>query len=196
MGSGSFSGESSLGSTLKFDKPGRHQFKLTIELAAAAGVSPTEPEKTAPRWTRQLTLSRPFEILPSGAPEPWTWIDDPSLAPAITKSIVLRDVRASDRKYDAFAISMRIDRLPVNVAFEIFARAADGKEHRIGSMTAFAGTRYSIGVDAETFPPGKRVGKVDLIFRTSEAVLKGTTDMYEAWRGEIVVRDVAVAAEN
>jgi hypothetical protein len=192
IGSGSFSGGSSLGSSLKVRAAGKHRLKLSVQLAAAAGPSPTDPDKTPPRWTRQILFTRPFEVLPVGAPSPVWWTEDTSLATAIRQAIGLHGVRASGNRFGAFEMTVRVENAPVNLAFDIFARAADGKEHRIGSVTAFAGTRHNVGVNAEIFPPGPNVGKVDVIFRSSEAVLKGTTDMYEAWRGEVVFRDVVV----
>jgi hypothetical protein len=186
----------SMGSTVKLDAPGKHEFKLTFELAAALGAIPTDAEKANPRWAKRVTLARPFEIVPPGAPDYVEWTDDPSLEPAIRKAISLSSVRASGKAFDAFAMTVQVAKPPANIAFEIFARDAAGKEYPVGQVTAFAGESRNVGVTAREFPPGPNVGKVDVIFRSSERGMRGTTDIYEAWRGEIRFDGVAVTADK
>jgi hypothetical protein len=196
IGSSRLSGGGSIGSFIRLDAPGKHQLKVTMELVASDGPYPDSVRKTPPRWSRQVAFTRPFEILPAGAPSPIDWVDEASLAAAIRKSIELGSVRASANSYDAFAMMVKIENSPVNLAFEIFARDAGAKEHPVGRVTAFAGTRENHGVNQREFPPGPNVGTVDVIFRSSERVVKGTTDLYRVWRGEIVIPNVVVKAEK
>jgi hypothetical protein len=193
--SGGYPGDASIGSALHIDRPGKHTVKVTIELAAFDGKYPANTDKGVPRWSRRLTQTARVEILPPGAVDV-SWIDDPALADPIHRSLSPQNVRASSDPLNAFGMTVRINAPPANLAFEILARDAAGKEHPLGQITAYAGINNNVGINAHPFPPGPGVGHIDLIFRSSEKVMKSTPDLYQAWRGEIMLPDIPVTPER
>ena len=79
---------------------------------------------------------------------------------------------------------------PVSLAFDVFARA-DGIEYKMGTLcVAKQSGNNSTGVSC--LDVKLPLPKVDIILRASAAAARGTMDMTEIWKGEIVIKDVVV----
>lgn len=194
MGSTGF-GRGAGGSTLPGMAAGKH--KLEVVLTTSVHYGPKGQvftEGSKPRWTREVTLSAEFEVLPAAPPGLLTWDDDPSLADAVRAALAVQEVRRRSPGEKGIEFTVRIDKTPVNVAFEVFGRVG-GKEHRIATIAYPSGHSTTHGFGGHDFPPfpGDRI---DLIFRSSDKALRGTVDMYHAWRGEIVFEDVKVTSDS
>ena len=181
-------GERDLSGFLNVRDPGRHTLRASVQVSLH---DRNGGKNAPPLWSRRLTVAAPFEVLSKGARRV-EWTEDPALGERIRHCVAVRDVSASDRSFSAFFSTIVIDPSPpIDLAFEIFARAAGG-EFPIGTFDASAGKTQVIAVSARDFPPGARVGKVDVVLRSSEEVARSTTYLLKGWKGEIVIRDVSV----
>src|SRR5678815_3490234 len=85
---------------------------------------------------------------------------------------------------------VRIDRPPVNLAFDLLWRA-DGREGRIGAVTQPAGEswmrgRRTFGRDGSGFPEGSQT--VDVVLRSNPKLVEERADYPSIWEGEIVIK--------
>jgi hypothetical protein len=148
-----------------------------------------------PLWEREVTTAGEFEVLPDAPPGLLTLTDDPSLADTIRKSMTVVDARRH-RSPDGKGIDLTIsvNAIPVNLAFEVFGRVG-GQEHPIGTLTVPRGSTGNYGFGSFEFPPPPG-DRVDLVFRSSDKALRGTVDLYDAWRGEVVIENVEVKRQQ
>jgi hypothetical protein len=85
---------------------------------------------------------------------------------------------------------IEIPNMPVNAAFEIFAKTWKG-EIKLGTVCIPKGsTSWGVGVRSENLKD--RFYTIDIILRSSETVAKGSVDMTEIWDGEIVLPNIAI----
>ena len=89
-----------------------------------------------------------------------------------------------------FSGSIDVSRSPVNLAFDVFVRT-DGVEYKTGTLcVAKDSGRWGTSVFFQG--ANRRMPKVDIILRSSTVAARGTIDMTEIWKGEIVIKDVVV----
>ena len=189
-GSGAGLDGSAAGGSIKVDAPGKHTLRVTVETNIFANQSDAQDGNKKPHWTREVTLTAPFETLPKSTSDYVTLIDDPAAADAIRGKLRVDQVRAGNR-FDALSMSVHLDRMPYNVAFDVIARY-DGKEYPVGRVYALAGESRGFGPHARDFPPGENAKSIDVIFRSSEKAAKDTTDIYQIWKGEVILKCVPV----
>lgn len=183
-------GERDLPGFFNVREPGRHTLRATVQVSLH---DRSAAKSTPPLWSRRLTISAPFEVLPKGARRV-EWIEDPALGERIRQCITVRDVSASDTSFSAFFAAIVINPPPpIDLAFEVIARTPAG-EFPINKFDAPAGKTKITTLSARDFPPGAHVGKVDVVLRSSEEVARSTTYLTKGWKGEIVFRDVPVRA--
>ncbi len=82
--------------------------------------------------------------------------------------------------------------LPVDVAFRMFARV-EGKEYLFGYARGKRGSLIEVRENTPKLQyTGPIVPTADVVFRSSDEVARGSTDIDEIWDGEIVYKDVPV----
>ena len=79
---------------------------------------------------------------------------------------------------------------PINLAFEFFIRNK-GREYPAGSIT-YPKASTSASIYTLQDYPKPLPEKVDIIFRSSEAVARHTMDFTQIWKGELVFKDVPI----
>jgi hypothetical protein len=191
--SGSFGGGST-GSSIPAQPAGHHTLQLTLgitigkgDLWATGAKGNLPPESATIFREEQRKFTADFDVMPDLPPLKQLEVPD---ATTIGKSI-----RASAFRYDNGAEEnpkiqgeIEFTAPPVNLAFHVFARI-DGKEYPMGTLAALKAAQGNFGVYCRAVTD-KVVPKFDIVLRSSEAVGKGTLDMMEYWKGEIVLKDV------
>lgn len=168
---------------------GKHTFRITIETSVYLTEAEMNDRAKPPHWTRQTTLTAPIEVLPKNAPGYITLIDDPAAAQAMARKVKVDDLRLGAQP-GWIEVSVSIDKPDYDIAFDVYALHA-GKEYRLGGVYAWAGQSHSFGTGTSEFdrttPPPKTV---DIVFRPSPTVAKGTVDLYHIWNGEVRLNNV------
>jgi hypothetical protein len=148
-------------------------------------------------FQRPVHLTGTLEILPPNAPEIVRQVYDTALTDQLRSAIAVttsnRPTRIRRSKPGTIFVNVTMQApLPIDCAFEVFARIGD-REVALGefsgSKAQTSGTktrsirREHSSFDAETFVP---------VLRSSVEVAKKTTDMFEIWGGELVLDPVAI----
>jgi hypothetical protein len=186
------------GTSITVKTPGDHVLHVTADAAIYRGdAAPDDRDgKTTPHWSRTFTMSTPFKALPPDTKDYINLVDDPSQSDAIRKAIKL-ELRST--KYEWLSVSATIGDLPMNVAFDVVALVG-GKEYVFGHYSAFAGgskgAGFWMGAYRNKTSPTQAFDKVDILLRSSETVARGTVDLYEIWKGQILYKDVPVKADR
>ena len=187
---GSFGGWTTSGTLPPVGKPGKHRLRVKVELAtdATGGVSGVNWDDNAP-VARKVTqdLFADFQEIEGQTPIATVTAPSPAvLSPLFTP-------RLTYQPSNSMHIETGVDAgpLPVNVAFNMFVRFG-GREFPVGSVSFRKGAPggYATGT---TNSPADPPQTVDMIFRSSEDVARGTMDMMTIWKGEIVIPNVTVA---
>ena len=165
---------------IRIDKPGIYD--LTVEEDFSLQLIPPKQFSEPFPWTRHLVWTARVEVLEKAPPDLIKWIDQPHLLPVLEKLIVANiDADATGNSF----IRMHIFQPPINLAMDVFARI-DGRDVLIGKCTAAKGEWNGF-----TFHlPIEHAEKVDLVLRSSASAARITTDLFEIWKGEIVLKDV------
>jgi len=193
-GSGGSFGGGSAGSSIPAQPVGHHTLQLTLGITIGKGdlwATDAKGKLLAERATifrkEQKKFAGDFDVVPDLPPLKQLNVPD---AATIGKSI-----RASGFRYEngpeknpSIQGEIELTAPPVNLAFEVFARI-DGKEYPMGTLAALKGAQGGFGAYCRT-AADKVAPKCDIVLRSSEAVAKGTLDMMELWKGEIVLKDV------
>jgi hypothetical protein len=188
---GSGFGINTSGSTVHFNQPGRHKLEVELELSVYYGQRKGVNEDPAKlRWKRNRVVTGEFEVLPAAPPSHMKWVTDPP-PEAMRKLVFPRE--ASRRSYQGgqgIGVTLAVNNPPVNLGFHVFGRIG-GVEHPIGSVVIPAGTTTAQRFSTHKFPPTPS-GKLEVILRSSEKVVRETVSMYEAWKGEMVFENVPI----
>jgi hypothetical protein len=141
---------------------------------------------------RTVTLSADTDVLTAAPAGDVTLTDDPSLLPILQASL-----RATGVQWDpeTRTLSGKIEIKPAapgGLAFEVVARTG-GKEHKIRDLDHSLPGNLGAYFDAPGVDPDiGGTGRIDVVFRSSEAVARRTMDLFKIWKGEVVVPDVPV----
>jgi hypothetical protein len=187
-GSTTFSGSASgnFGSYGKVTTPGKHTVETTNRIDFFNG--PSDDERASRLCcTRTLTFKADFQALEKAPADYIKLIDDPTLQPKIQKAITVPQcVKYADR----YNLVIDIKNAPANVAFDVFARLGT-LEYPLGYIALPKGRQCSFRLNAGSLN-GVFPRKIDLVFRSSEKVARRTTNLFEIWSGEILLKDVEV----
>jgi hypothetical protein len=208
-----------IGDLVNDPKPSRASGYTNMALGGGGGIGHTVPmdrkaAATAPAGPRELRLEFEAEVhegsYQSAAVAKWTqqiagkWelvpadartvelFDDPSLRQHVEQAISVARLYRSKVTSEYLSIDVMATNLRVPLACDVYVRAG-------GRETKFAGLSFSgKGVGNSGYGTGGRADnlggatKVDVIFRPSIDVARGTPDITRIWNGEIVVKDVPV----
>lgn len=182
--SGSSFGGGASGSSLPAGQPiGKHRLHLKVELATVhRGALPSTADGPFDR-TVIRNLDSDFEVIPGHAPiATVTAPTADTLRPLFTFKLELNG--------NSLSINAHTEPSPVDLAFEVFIRA-DGKETRATGIYFIKNSGGGFGTSTTDYPK-PLPDHVDVILRSSEAVARGTTNLTQIWKGEIVYKDVPV----
>jgi hypothetical protein len=168
---------------------GDHVLELRMRVKVFRSNIGTDPE------TREIIKKAPVKVLGPSTPELVRLIDTPVFAGPIKSSIGIR--RLSDysrsiyvKKPGVFGIEVQIGGPPVNIGFDVAARV-NGKQYPLGCVALAKNMEKKFTLWTESLLE-KDVGEFDLIFRSSEEAARKTVDLFEIWKGEIVIEGVEV----
>ncbi len=175
--------------------PGRHELKLPLKVSVFFG--PLLDEEASRRCHHEdRLLTATFEVLRPGAGDGITLIQDPSLKGELLKCFQHLElhVKGPDTsKPSNCTLRMAFDPFPVGVAFNVYVRVKD-KERRFGFLARPQKPEEgNYGMGSALDPPVPET--VDVIFRSSKAVARETTDVFEMWDGELVFENVPVKTD-
>jgi hypothetical protein len=138
----------------------------------------------------EMSLIAATEVVDTAQAAAVTLIDDPSLGPQLLSCLVPTNFERPKEGTSSGELTgeLEVKTLPVGIAFDVFARAA-GREYPLSSVTVAKGrsTHYLVRTDNFRAP---NVPEIDLIFRTNESAARRTVDVFEVWKGELVVPHV------
>ncbi len=188
MSTGLGSGGSS-GSSIRCEQIGKHQLCVSPHVELLQGNFNTNT--VVYQEDRKLTAD--FEVQAKSPANAFKLIDDPSLGPQLRAAIV--PVKFTLNAQGWLECDLNITSLPVNVAFDVFARTG-GHEHKITTLTCNKGTtmQYGLGGSEQKLAGTTQPATIDLIFRSNEKIGRESIDQTECWKGELVYRDVAVTS--
>jgi hypothetical protein len=188
MENGTWGFGSAMTSTLDPQPPGKHTMRVAIEVGALRG-DPTRGKGTLDR-TSTVQLTADFQVT-TEKPE-LTWLTSPG-APVIQQCLAANDFLYYPAPSRMFQGNIRVSNTPMDLAFEVFARA-NGKEYPIGTVSyhrsAGGISDWGYLMQSQSLPGDLRT--VDVILRSSEAVAKQTVDLTGVWQGEIIIPNVPV----
>jgi len=189
--SGGSIGDGSFGTTIGPQPPGHHQLRIQISVKIGGG-DMWNPQ-TPIFKTRELSLTSDFEVLPQV--HPIALVKSPDAA-TMAKCIRAEDFRIEPNSDYWLDGEIVFAQLPVNGAFDVFARTHDGREYALGHAYATKGRggSYGIGVMTQGTRPTTLPTTIDIILRSSPAAAEETIDMTEIWDGQIVIPNVPVKA--
>jgi hypothetical protein len=184
-------GGGSTASSFEVDAPGPLTISYTQRVEVFAGEYPGE-EDSRPVWSGDVTLTAKTEILAREPPEYIRRIERPDLSDAITGAISV--TRFGYNGFgEEFDVQLDVNRMPENVAFEVFLRGSGGKEYPLGSVTMLKGYSggYLLSTDALK-EADARDATMDLLFRSSTDAARRTIDLYSIWIGEVTLKGLKV----
>ncbi len=168
-----------LNSHIKITTPGKHAFEVTSRIEFYHGPF-YDVNASKLSHTRTVMLATGFQAVESDPADCVKLVADPVLKSQIQKAITIWQIERIPSDGHVYMSQYSVDRAPANIAFEVYIRA-DGKESCVGQ---FAVTKY------RSLPTvalgGITDNKADIIFRSSKAAARRTTDLFEIWAGEIV----------
>lgn len=182
--SGSSFGGGASGSSLPAGQPiGKHRLHLKVELATVhRGTIPSTADGPFDRAVIR-DLDSDFEVVPGHA-----------LIATVTAPTadILRPLFTFNLELNGNSLSINVHTQPssVDLTFDVFIRA-DGKETRAAGIYFIKNSGGGFGTSTTDYPK-PLPDHVDLILRSSEAVARGTTNLTQIWKGEIVYENVPV----
>ena len=138
-----------------------------------------------------IDLTVPWVLEPADRPTV-TLNKDPSHRPGVEGGLVLDRVRIEpgSSQQDYLQSSVTVRGVPVGVGYRVVARRGD-REWPLGTFACPAGTtNHSFGMGNQVKEPLPET--VDVVFIPDRETAARTTNTFEIWDGEIVIKDVKV----
>jgi len=171
---------------------GHHLLKVTALLTVHHGDT-GYPDRGAIVHSATLDLSAPFDVFPRSSEYEIKLMVNPAMADKLRASMKPNDFQYNIWNPGEIFGSIEIEGLPVNIAFDVFARY-NGNEYPLGQIAVAAGAR-GIGTRCDS-EVGKSLPKppatIDIVFRTSPKAARTTLDLYQIWDGELVFSGVPI----
>ncbi len=179
-------GNSSMLTAVDVSSPGTARVNVDWRYAFVDGPM-DEPDEGA--WI-EFTRTVSIRVVDRESRDGVGLVADEGARDAVRRAVKITNLAATPvEKGVSVQITVTCDRPPENLAFEVFLKQGD-RDWRIGSVRGAAGnmhsTAFGAGID------GLERGDVDVIFRASENVIRGSIDMQTAWDGEIVFEGLPV----
>ncbi len=191
-GSGSLSGlgtGSGSNGSVVCSSAGTHT--LTVTFTHTAYVGPFGDKQTSTLVNeRDVELSAKFEVVSEEPANYATMVKDDSLLAELESCFTPNDFRLKAGSSDRYKGIVKLQPPPINIAFDVIVRIGD-QEVDIGNLCR---RKLQPGTDwfFEWENGNPDIESVELILRSNEQLVRGSVDMFEAWDGEIVYKDIAV----
>jgi hypothetical protein len=185
MSGGGFVAGSS-GSWIRAKPVGTVKISVTYLLEIYEG-SPPKNGWTKPVWSKEIQLSGTAQVVDLPAESLVKMANRPELVDEIRRTVVVE--RVERQANDEIQVQVDLRKPPVNVAFDVFVRVG-GKEVLVGSVAGEKGKQMGTFISHKASEI--QDAKVEVILRSNSKVARRTVDLVEAWKGEIVIKDVAV----
>lgn len=122
-------------------------------------------------------------------------IRDPAHRGAVEAALEVETVRVDkwDPKYEHLNLTVNAKGVPVGVGYQVVLRGGGGREWNAGRFACPAGTNahsYGLGERVKGFPVD--LDTVDVVFKPSVEAAANTTNTFEIWDGEVVLKGVKV----
>jgi hypothetical protein len=121
---------------------------------------------------------------------------DPSLRPAMEKAISVRDA-SYGQSWNPKSLNVTVSiaaPIPAGIGYDVYTTIG-GKEYKIGSFARPArngpNVSQGFGFGGHDIPPFDD-STIDLVLKPSVDAAIGTSDTFEIWDGQIIVKDVPV----
>ena len=159
---------------------------------------PQDPSEERPDWSGEVILDGEVEIVPAGAPDTVTVVDDPSKQKEFEQLISVSRITVFPGRKGMCYVDIYVDVggpgfLPVSAAFDVFIKTSQGT-HRVGELSCVEGkmTKYSMG----GLVPAFDADEVMVLLRASREVARRTVDLSEIWGGELTLGPIQVVREG
>jgi hypothetical protein len=165
---------------------GRHEIRATIEMKVSRTHNSASFASIKRVLTGKFVTHPPTETTV-------TLVRDPALRTKVEKALTVSQASFARWSPSQLSVTVNIDGPPVGVGFDVSA-IADGKTFKLGSFACPAGVcahGWGFGVDAKGFTGGT----IDVILKPSVDAAMASTDTFEIWDGEVVMRDVKVTGK-
>jgi len=178
--------------------PGSHNLTVSMRmevhtshdmLRVVRASSDAEKTPATSVYAKAIVLEAPFEVLSTEPPDYIKRVKDPTLGEHIRSYVEIHGLGLQRESEAIFCGDLSIERPPVDVAFEAFARI-DGEEHRLGYIHQRKGeaTAARLGFDVRLSKPPPQ--SYDIILRSSERAARGSVDLFEIWEGQLLFKDL------
>ena len=188
-GGSGFGGAGSSSSSVPCKTPGKHAVgvKARVRLFQRGAHEEVEPPGRLVH-EREATLTADTEVVAGASPGLVTALNVPALAAPIRASFRSARIERTADDYARFQLS--VANVPVDVAFEVIARAG-AVDYPLTTVTFRKGATTELHAGGNFKPPDDVIA-ADIVFRSSERVARKTVDLVEFWQGELVIDNVPV----
>jgi hypothetical protein len=163
-------------------KDGPHTVRATLDLQLDQNGGPII-------GSAKRILTGTFDLHPETSPTVHL-IHDPALRPAVEKAITISQAEFAPRNPSKLFVTVQLNHTPVGLSYEVSA-TADGKSFKLGQAAAPAGTHaHGWGFVADV--PGLSSPTIDILFKPTPTPAANTTDTFEIWDAEILIRNVKI----
>lgn len=164
---------------------GDHPVALQSKFRARSGPPDDPKSKVIYEWT-DTTRSGLYVV--ERLSNDLKLLDKPELRSTIAEAISASSIIPQRH---SLGLTFSVRPLPENIAFEIFVKD-NGKEYRLSEMALPKGQQMNFHMGGQMFETPLSGDKVDIILRSSEKVGRKTVNLFDIWKGEIVLKDVPV----
>ena len=177
---------------------GMHTLHITSSICVYVGPS-GDPQASTLQREWKVRYTKDLEVLATEPTDYITMVNDRKLDAKLQKCFKPLRFEQSDYAADVVEGDLFVDTLPVNVACDVRVRA-NGKEFPANPLLLYGNKPPSQSYLLwGSMDPS--IKTVDLVLSSSERLVRESLDMYEAWQGELVIKDVPItwtanASEN
>ncbi|MCC6682438.1 MAG: hypothetical protein IT445_16180 [Phycisphaeraceae bacterium] len=165
--------------------PGRCKLSMHIRLSVYEGAMLSQDD---------VILEDEFDLLPADQPSVRAVTDEP-LSQVVRDALGWLEIEMDFVEQNAelyIGGSIRVERLPVGLAFDVFARdRASGQEWSCGSVCMVANREDAYGLGG-IVPNDFDAQSVDVILRPSAEMAAGSIDVFDYWGEQVVIENVPV----
>ena len=163
---------------------GEHILQMKVDLLVSDSAHGGKPVSPSVVLTKPLTLQAADQISVK-------LVRDESLRSEVERAIEVRQT-FNNTVPPSIDLRINVNRSPVGLSYEVFGRGADGREVRFGDIAARGGRNRSDGRFVRAPAADLPDDRIDLIFRPSTRPAIESTDTFEMWEGEVVIKDVPI----
>ena len=188
----SLHGNGGLGTSFDLSDPsnqladGTHTVRYTVDLKIDRNWS----SGAKPMATTRYTVTGTFNLHPASQPVV-TINHDPSYRAGVEAALSCNHAEyGTSWSPKQLNVTISVSKLPVGVGYDVFARI-NGKDTKLGSF-ACPKNPDTGGFGFGNAVPAFDAATVDLVLKPSSDAAIGTTNTFEIWEGEVILKNVPV----